>query len=170
MSRAWLQPCRPPCSLSTLAGRMAGGQRALSVGQSAWGGPCGLQSSQPNASAGALMTEAPLPCPVRPGLTVPAASQVTLREAATQQPAGASAAWGAHACQRRRQAPALVPAVHPGRPVAAPWPPSPRALQSVLPRTLASVLAPTEEGIFCRDAAGHKHFMQPRVWGPLWPL
>lgn len=135
MSRAWLQPCRPPCSLSTLAGRMAGGQRALSVGWPGRGGPCGLQSPQPNASAGALMTEAPLPCPVRPGHTVPAASQVTLREAATQQRAGARAAWGAHTCQRRRQAPALAPAVHPGRPVAAPWPPSPWALQSVLPQT-----------------------------------
>ena len=170
MSRAWLQPCRPPCSLSTLAGKMAGGQRALSVGRSAQGGPCGLQSSQPNASAGALMTEALLPCPVRPGLTVPAASQVTLREAATQQRAGASAAWGAHACQRRRQAPALAPAVHPGRPVDSPWPPSPWALQSVLPRTCSGRRRGAVEGVFCRDAAGHKHLMQPRVWGPLWPL
>ena len=66
-----------------MAGRTAGGQRALSVGRSARAGPRGPQSPRPDASAGALMAEAPLACPGRPGRTVPTVSQVTLREAAT---------------------------------------------------------------------------------------
>ena len=68
VSGARPRPCRPPQGLSPLARRTAGGQRALSVGRSARGGlPRGPQSPQPDASAGALMTEAPLPCPGRPG-------------------------------------------------------------------------------------------------------
>lgn len=169
VSGARPRPCRPPQGLSPLARRTAGGQRALSVGRSARGGlPRGPQSPQPDASAGALMTEAPLPCPGRPGRTVPAVSRMTPREA--------------RGGQGLAQHGALIRVRAGGRPQPRhPRAPRPSRGCSLASRSLGPSERPAPEsslvtgggplrGVLCRDLAGHKHFTQPRVWGPLWPL
>lgn len=137
-------------------------------GQHGGGLPRGPQSPRPDASAGALMTEAPLPCPGRPGRTVPAVSLMTPREAS----------GGQGLAQRGT----LIRVRAGGRPQPQhPRAPRPSRACSLASRSLGPSERPAPEsslvtgggplrGVLCRDAAGHKHFTQPRVWGPLWPL